>query len=160
LVIAEQAETVARSISQPSEQTPLLADIDMALMDVDKAVPIARDSQRIVNIADQRLIVIRPFSDVDEQAQALVAVAQVVAEAGHPDQALAIARSIPDPNRQAQALVAVAKVVAAGDSQRAVDIARSIPDLDVQALALAGVAGVIAAAGDQERAVSIAEQLE
>src|SRR5262249_1445417 len=120
----------------------------------------ARDSQRIVNIADQRLIVIRPFSDVDEQAQALVAVAQVVAEAGHPDQALAIARSIPDPNRQAQAPGAGAKVVAAGEWQRAGDSDRSSPDLDVQALALAGVAGVIAAAGDQERAVSIAEQLE
>ena len=95
--MAAQAETVARSITDPDWQAQALAAVAGAL---------AGAGQH-----EQAETVARSITDPDRQAQALAAVAGALAEAGQHEQAATVARSITDPDRQARALMAVAKAL-------------------------------------------------
>ena len=106
------------------------------------------------------------ITDLNEQADALAAVAGALAEAGQHEQAAAmasraetVARSITDPDRQARALAAVAGALAeAGQHEQAETVARSITDPDRQAQALAAVAGALAEAAQHEQAAAMASE--
>jgi tetratricopeptide (TPR) repeat protein len=110
----------------------------------------------------------------DRQAQALVAVAGALAQAGQHEQAAAVAaraetvaRSIIAPGQQAKALVAVAEALArasqreqaAAVAARAETVARSITAPDRQAQALVDVAGALARAGQHEQAAAVARSI-
>ncbi|MFI1996866.1 hypothetical protein, partial [Actinoplanes sp. NPDC020271] len=99
----------------------------------------------------------RSITDREQQAEALVTVAEAVA-ATDPDRAETVAGSITDPDRQAWALIMVAEVVAATDPDRARRLAghaetaaRSITDPDRQVRALVTVARAVAADPDRAR---------
>ncbi|MGI5238875.1 trypsin-like peptidase domain-containing protein [Dactylosporangium sp. CA-139066] len=117
------AETVARSIIDPDQQSRVLIEVVAAVAgagDLDRAEALARS-----------------ITDPDRQAEALSAVTAAVAGAGDPDRAEALARSITDPDQQSRVLIeVVAAVAGAGDPDRAEALARSITDPDRQARAL------------------------
>ena len=102
----------------------------------------------------------RSITDQSRQAQALAAVADVLARARQYEQAAAVARSITDPDQQAQALAAVAGALTrAGQHEQAAAVARSITDPDQQAQALAAVAGALTRAGQHEQAAAVARSI-
>jgi len=114
----------------------------------------------------------RSITRPDEQARALIAVAEAIAAAGDPDRAETVARSITYPDLQAWALIVVARAfAAAGDPDRAETVARSLADPYEQVCALTVVAEAIAAGGVRtetvgdvvgtaERARQLAERAE
>ncbi len=113
------------------------------------------------------------ITDPGGQAQALAAVAGMLAEAGQHEQgaavasqAVTVARSITDLDRQAQTLAAVAGALAeagqheqgAAVASQAATVARSLTDPDRQAQTLAAAAAVLAKAGQHEQAAAVASQ--
>ena len=102
----EQAETMARSITDRSWHAEALAAVAGARAKADQHKQAETIARSITN----------PY----EQAEALAVVAGALAKAGQHEQAETMARSITDPHRQAQALVAVAKALMAwGDRRQA-----------------------------------------
>jgi tetratricopeptide (TPR) repeat protein len=101
------------------------------------------------------------------QAEALVRVAEALAQAGKYQQAEYTARSITDPYRQAEALAQVAEALArAGQHQRAVttagqavETARSITAPSMQAQALTRVAEALVRAGQYQQAEDTARSI-
>ena len=143
-MLAEQAETLARSVTEPYEQGWVyLAEAAASAGDLDRAEALARS-----------------ITSPDRQAQALASSAEAAASAGDLDGAEALARSITSPDRQAQALARLAGAAAgAGDLDRAEALARSITSPDAQAQALARLAGAAAGAGDLDRAEALARSI-
>ena len=140
--LADRAEQVARSITDPDDQARALAGVAGRW-------PAAGDHDRAEQVA-------RSITDPDEQARALASVAGAVAAAGDHDRAEQVARSITRPVRAGWALASVARAAAAaGDYDRAralaadaEQVARSITDpYDAGAGPWPGVAGAVAAAG-------------
>jgi tetratricopeptide (TPR) repeat protein len=146
----DRAEQIAQSITHPHEQARTLAEVAMA-------VAAAGDRDRARELADRAEQIARSITDPGEQEDILARVAAAAARAGDCDRAERIARSITHPDEQAEALAAVAAAAArAGDCDRAERIARSITDPDEQARALAEVA---AEADDYDRAERIARSI-
>ena len=95
------------------------------------------------------------------QTEALVQVAEALADSRQYDQAEAVARTITDSYWQAEALARVAGALArAGQRQEAEAVARAITDRGWQAEALARVAGALAGAGQHQQAGAVARQAE
>ncbi|MGC5284573.1 hypothetical protein, partial [Actinomadura citrea] len=104
-LLTDQAETVARSITDPSQQAEALASLTEAVADtgdLDRAEAIARS-----------------ITDPSQQARALTSLAEAVADTGDldrarllTDQTETIARSITDPSQQAEALASLTEAVA------------------------------------------------
>jgi hypothetical protein len=104
-------DTVARSVSNPDQQTRALAAVAGALARVGQ-------HEQAATVAARAETVARSITGSDRLAQALTAVAAALARAGRHEQTAAVARSITDPERQAQALAAVAKELAAREDTR------------------------------------------
>jgi hypothetical protein len=152
----DQAETIARSITDRCWQTRALAAVAGAIAAV--------DPDRARHLAGQAETVARSITYSGEQAEVLAAVAGAIAAAGDPDRAETIARSIPYESERAKALAAVAGAIAAVDPDRARHLAgqaetatHSITRSGQKARALAVVAGAIAAV-DPDRARHLAVQ--
>jgi tetratricopeptide (TPR) repeat protein len=155
-----RAETLARSITDPSGQA-------RALTEVAKALARAGDLNNTRQVAQQAeaaaYSIINP-SGPSGQARALAAVAVALAGAGDLDRAEALARSITGSDGQVYALAAVAEALAeAGDLERARQVAAqaeatasSLTLPDDQSWALAAVAEALAGTGDLDRAEAAA----
>ena len=134
-MVAAQAESVARSITDPDRQAQALTAVAQAL---------AATGQH-----EQAEQLARSITDPDRQAPALTAVAQALAP-GRPalTQAESVARSITDPDWQAQALTAVAQALAAAGQQDRAEAAWPAPSpTRTSGQALAAVAQALAQAG-------------
>ncbi|MGC5277330.1 hypothetical protein, partial [Actinomadura citrea] len=160
-LLTDQAETVARSIRDPSQQANAWTSLARAVAatgDLDRAEAIARS-----------------ITNPSQQAGALTSLAEAVAATGDldrsrqlTDQTETIARSITDPSQHARALTSLAEAAAkVGDLDRARQltdqtetIARSITDPYEQGCALSSLAEAAAKVGDLDRARLLTDQAE
>ncbi|WP_283134600.1 hypothetical protein [Rhizohabitans arisaemae] len=156
----DKAETIARSITDPTSQAEVLSILVGSLAharDLDKAETIARS-----------------ITDPTSQAKALSHLVGALIQAGDLNRARqiaataeTIARSITDPTSQAKALShLVGALIQAGDLNRARQIAataetiaRSITDPTSQAKALSHLVKALAEVGDLNRAETIAHSI-
>jgi hypothetical protein len=164
---ARQAETIARSISDPDRQTQVVGALAeagqyqhaealsrsighpyrqaAALAQVARALAGAGQGQQAETAA---LLIADPY----RQASALAQIACALARAGRHEQAEAAAHSISYPGWQAEVLGVLAKV---RHHQKAKTLAWAIPDPDWQAEAIKTLAG----AGQYEQAETLAWEI-
>jgi tetratricopeptide (TPR) repeat protein len=186
--LLRQAETIARSLTDPNEASTL-AEVAVAVAktgDQKYAAALLREveaitrsvvdpdgqawalrwlAQAVAKTGDHawaETIARSTTNHSSQQAEALMWVAAAVAKAGDPTRAETIARSITNhSSQQAEALESVAAAVAkAGDPTRAETIARSITDLHWQVSALTWVAEAVTEKGEQEHAAALLREAE
>lgn len=153
----EQAEDVARSITEPRSRGRALTDINLALADGAWTRAIRGTSTQYGLFGsvrrEQTEMIARSISHPQVQARALADVALALSITGYQDQAEEIARSISEPQIQARALTDVAVALSeTGSHGQAVRIARSISEPLAQTRALASLVSALARAGRNDQA--------
>ena len=104
VTVTAEAETGARSITDPDQRAQTLAAVAEALAEAGEHEEAATAARSIV----------------DPDLRARAPVAEALAEAGEHEEAATVARSITDPDGRARARVAVAEALAArGDTRQA-----------------------------------------